>query len=65
MYKGGGVIKDRVNAINQNAHVVGNDVYKVRYKAANSTLIFTQKAHFVSSGDDVKVSFNDAADSCK
>ena len=65
VYKGGGVIKDRINAVNKNGHVVGNDLYKVRYKADNSTLIFTQKAHYVFSGDEVKVSFNDASDSCK
>ena len=65
VYKGGGIIKDRITAVFQNGHVVGEDIYKVSYKANNSTLIFTQKAHYVASGDDIKVSFNDASDSCK
>jgi hypothetical protein len=65
VYKGGGIIKDRINAVNENGHVVGNDIYKVRYKADNTTLIYTQKAHYVFAGGEVKVSFNDIADSCK
>ena len=65
VYKGGGVIKNRVNAVHKNGHTVGSDMYKVRYKAPNSTLIYTQKAHYVFAGGEVKVSFNDTADSCK
>ncbi len=65
VYKGGGVIKNRVNAINKNGNTVGSDMYKVRYKAPNTTLIYTQKAHYVFAGGEVKVSFNDTSDSCK
>ncbi len=65
VYKGGGIIKDRVNANNKNGHTVGSNTYKVRYKAPNTTLIYTQKAHYVFARDEVKVSFNDASDSCK
>ena len=65
VYKGGGVIKNKVNAINKNGHTVGSDMYKVRYKAPNTTLIYNQKAHYVFAGGEVKVSFNDTADSCK
>jgi len=65
VYKGGGVIRDRVNAVNKNGNTIGGDFYKVRYKAANTTLIYTQHAHYVFAGGDVKVSFNDTSDSCK
>jgi hypothetical protein len=65
VYKGGGVIKDQVNAVNKNGHTVGNDFYKVVYRAPNTTLIYNQKAHYVFAGGEVKVSFNDVADSCK
>lgn len=65
LYKGGGIIKDRVNAVNENGHVVGNSLYKVRYKAPNTTLTFNQKAHYVFSNNEVKVEFNDTADSCE
>jgi hypothetical protein len=65
IYKGGGVIKDQVNAVNKNGHTVGNDLYKVVYRAPNSTLTYNQKAHYVFANGDVKVSFNDVADSCQ
>ena len=65
VYKGGGVIRNRVNAVNKNGNTEGGDLYKVRYKAPNSTLIFTQHAHFVFAGGEERVSFNDASDSCK
>lgn len=65
VYKGGGVIRNRVNAVNKNGNTTGGDFYKVRYKAPNTTLIYTQHAHYVSAGGDVKVSFNDTSDSCK
>jgi hypothetical protein len=65
VYKGGGIIKDRVHANNKNGNTVGSNIYKVRYKAPNTTLIYTQKAHYVFAGGEVKVSFDDSSDSCK
>lgn len=65
VYKGGGMIMNKVNANFDHNHTEGNDIYKVRYKSPESTLIFTQKAHFVSVGGDQKVSFNEYSDSCK
>ncbi len=64
-YKGGGHIKDKVAASYKNNHVVGNNMYKVKYRAANTSITLTEHAHFVSKGDDVKVSFDDALDSCE
>ena len=65
VYKGGGVIKNRVSDVHKNGNTVGSDMYKVRYRAPNTTLIYTQKAHYVFAGGEVKVSFNDTSDSCK
>jgi len=65
VYKGGGIIRDRVNAIYKNGHVVGNDSYKVIYRAGKTILVYNQKARYVFSGNEVKVSVNDIADYCK
>ncbi len=65
VYKGGGIIKDRVNANNKNGNTVGSNIYKVRYKAPNTTLIYTQKAHYVFAGGETRVSFDDSSNSCK
>lgn len=65
VYKGGGVIMDKVNAFNRNGNTEGNDTYKVHYKSPTSTLTITEKAHYVFANGEVKVSFNDSSDSCK
>jgi hypothetical protein len=64
-YKGGGVIMNKVNANFENGHTVVTDIYKVQFKAPNSTLIFTEHAHFVFANDSQRVSFNDVSDSCR
>ncbi len=65
IYKGGGIIKNKVNANLVNGNVNGMDSYKVRYKSTNSTLTITEKAHFVHAGGTDRVSFGDSGDSCK
>ncbi len=65
VYKGGGHIKDKVIASYKNNHVVGNNKYNVKYKAANTSITVTQHAHYVSSKDDTKVTFNDEVESCE
>lgn len=64
-YKGGGHIKDKVIASNQNNHVTGSDKYQVKYRASNSSITLTQHAHYVMSKGETKVSFNDIVESCE
>ncbi|MEO6219901.1 MAG: hypothetical protein ABIO81_05700 [Ginsengibacter sp.] len=65
MYKGGGIIMNKVNANFDNGHTVGSDRYQVRYKSANTSLTISEKAHFVFANGSQKISFNDSSDTCK
>lgn len=64
-YKGGGHIKDKVIATNENNHVIGNDKYNVKYRSANSSITITERAHYVMANGETKVEFNDAVESCE
>ncbi|CAN5299390.1 hypothetical protein BH20BAC1_BH20BAC1_24410 [soil metagenome] len=64
VYKGGGVIMNKVNANFEAQHTVGNDHYQVKYRSPGYNLIYTQKAHFVLANGEERVSFNDASDKC-
>jgi len=64
-YRGGGIIMNKVIANFENGHTVGTDIYKVQFKAPNTTLTFTEHAHFVFANDVQKVSFDNVSDSCR
>ncbi len=65
LYKGGGHIKDKVAASYKNNHVVGNNMYKVKYRAPKTSITISEHAHIVIKDDDVKVEFNDQVETCK
>lgn len=65
VYKGGGKISDKVLNTYENNHVVGSNTYKVIYKAANTSITTTQKAHYVMANDQLKVEYNEAYESCE
>ena len=65
IYKGGGIIMNKVIANFENGHTVGTDIYKVQFKAPNTNLTFTEHAHFVFANDSQRVSFDDVSDSCR
>lgn len=64
-YKGGGHIKDKVIANNDNNHVTGNDKYKVKYHSGKSSITITEHAHYVMANGETRVEFNDAVESCE
>lgn len=65
VYKGGGIIMNKVIVNSENGHIVGKDSYRVRYKSPNSTFSIVETAHFNSSSPDKKVALSDTGEKCK